>query len=97
MTADFKERDAVYADDYLKAMKREFVYISVLHYDCKTFLAEMKKQNIKKLSLLKHRDKLPYQLSVTCYSVSKRLFYHLARFTAGRMKNLTPMGQKLES
>ena len=97
VAAYFKERDAVYADDYLKAMKREFVYTSVLHYDCKTFLAEMKKQNIKKLSMLKRHDKLPYQLSVICYSVSKRLFYHLARFTAGRMKNLTPMGQKLES
>ena len=95
VAAYFKERDAVYADDYLKAMKREFVYTSVLHYDCKTFLAEMKKQNIKKLSMLKRHDKLPYQLSVICYSVSKRLFYHLARFTAGRMKNLTPMGQKL--
>ena len=61
------------------------------------FLSEMKKQNIKKLSMLKRHDKLPYQLSVICYSISKRLFYHLARFTAGRMKNLTPMGQKLES
>ena len=92
----FRERDAVYAEDYLKAMKREFVYTSVLHYDCKTFLSEMKKQNITRLSMLKRHDKLPYQLSVICYSVSKRLFYYLARFTAGRMKNLTPMGQKLE-
>ena len=93
----FHETDPVYTSDYLKAMKREFVYTSVLHYDCKTFLSEMEKQNITKLSLLERHDKLPYQLSVICYSVSKRLFYHLARFTAGRMKNLTPMGQKLKN
>ena len=89
--------DPIYAEDYLTKRVRAHVYTSVLLYDCKTFIAEMKKQNIKKLSMLKRHDKLPYQLSVICYSISKRLFYHLARFTAGRMKNLTPMGQKLES
>ena len=85
----------IYAEDYLTKRIRAHVYTSVLLYDCKTFIAEMKKQNIKKLSMLKRHDKLPYQLSVICYSVSKRIFYYLARFTAGRMKNLTPMGQKL--
>ena len=93
----FSEIDSIYAEDYLTKRIRAHVYTSVLHYDCKTFISEMKKQNIKKLSMLKRHDKLPYQLSVICYSISKRLFYHLARFTAGRMKNLTPMGQKLES
>jgi len=93
----FSEIDPIYAEDYLTKRIRAHVYTSVLHYDCKTFITEMKKRNIKKLSLLKRHDKLPYQLSVICYAVSKRLFYHLARFTAGRMKNLTPMGQKLES
>ena len=93
----FSKIDPIYAEDYLTKRIRAHVYTSVLLYDCKTFISEMKKQNIKKLSMLRRHDKLPYQLSVICYSISKRLFYHLARFTAGRMKNLTPMGQKLEN
>ena len=93
----FAETDKIYSEDYLTQVIRELVYTSVLLYDCKTFIAEMKKQNIKKLSMLHRHDKLPYQLSVICYSISKHLFYYLARFTAGRMKNLTPMGQKLEN
>ena len=92
----FSKIDPIYAEDYLTKRIRAHVYTCVLLYDCKTFIAEMKKQNITKLSMLKRHDRLPYQLSVICYSVSKRLFYYLARFTAGRMKSLTPMGQKLE-
>lgn len=93
----FSKIDPVYAEDYWTKRIRAHVYTSVLLYDCKTFIAEMKKQNIKKLPMLHRHDRLPHQLSVICYSISKRLFYYLARFTAIRVENITPMGQKLES
>ena len=93
----FQGIDPAYAEDYLTMMKREFVYTSVLLYEYPEFKQEIAKQNISSLSMLHRHDKLPYQLSVICYSVSKWLFYHLAKFTAGHMKNLTPMGKKLDS
>ncbi len=92
----FKNTDPNYASDYLTMMNREFVYTSVLLYDYPEFRQEIQKHELSKISMLHGHDKFVYQLSVVCFSISKRLFYHLAKFAAGRMKNITPMGQKLE-
>lgn len=91
----FRTTDPNYAEDYLAMMKRELVYTSVLLYDYPNFKQEITKRNLSSLSMLHKHDKLPYQLSVFCFSISKWIFYHLAKFAAGKMKNLTPMGKKL--
>ena len=84
-----------YAKNFLSMVTREFVYVCTLNYNYKRFRDRMSKEGISKLSMLSQSDKLPYQLSVICYSISKRLFYHLAKFVAGRIKDITPMGKKL--
>ena len=96
VAAYFKESDPVYSDDYMRMMVRNFVYTGVLVYEFPEFIKEVNAMGFTRLSMLHRHDKLPYKLSVICYAVSKRLFYHLARYVAGRMENLTPMGQKLE-
>ena len=93
----FQITDPHYASDYLSMAIREFVYTSVLLYEYPQFRQEITKQNISGIAMLHAHDKLPYQLSVICFRLSKRIFYHLAKFTAGRMKNLTPMGKKLKT
>ncbi|MDV0441931.1 glycosyltransferase family 2 protein [Methanorbis furvi] len=91
----FQKTDPIYSEDYLAMMKRELIYTSVLLYDYPEFKHEIIKQNISDLPMLHKHDKYLYQLSVICFRISKWAFYHLAKFTARWMKNLTPMGKKL--
>ncbi|HJJ47825.1 MAG TPA: glycosyltransferase family 2 protein [Methanocorpusculum sp.] len=97
ITAYFKERDPVYACDYMTAMTRKYVYTAVLLYDYPQFKTEMEKCGIKKIGMLRRHDKFANKMSVICYAVSKKLFYKLARAAAAHMENLTPMGKKLET
>ncbi|HJJ28598.1 MAG TPA: glycosyltransferase [Methanocorpusculum sp.] len=96
ITAFFEENDPVYARDYMTAMVRKFVYTAVLLYDYPEFKAEMEKHGITKIGMLKRHDKFANKMSVSCYSLSKKLFYTLARKVAAGMENITPMGKKLE-
>lgn len=89
--AYFHEMDLEYAEDFISMKTREYVYVSVLNYNFSTFRLKMNQEGIDKLSMLNKCDRLPYQLSVICYSLSKKIFYHLARFVAGRMKDITPV------
>lgn len=88
----FTERDPEYADDFQTMAVRTFVYTSVLIHDYPDFRKEVESMGFHRMKMLHRHDKIPYMASVVCYSVSKRLFYALARMVADRMDNLSPLG-----
>ena len=92
----FMDHDPLFAADLQIMAKRELIYNHVLLYNYNEFIQKMREYGIQHMEFLNRHDRMLYILSVICFNISKKLFYHLARIVGQRMSQHTIRGKKLD-